>query len=294
MNWSRYVFLTTARMCCSVYLAVCGDGGDRNDAIARLLSQHERPFVLVTAGALHDEDLAQIARLRGLCHLPLCETVAIDDAGALRSIAPADLLLNKFRRTVETYESGRPTANPFVFRREDRVWVLAFEGKTVYIPQRDAKGFAYIQKLLAQPNEVIDVVTLAEAVGRDVRVRAASSAGEILDSKSRLAMRERYRDAREERDEAKENNDLGRIEKLDVEIEQIVDELLRAEGLGGRTRLLDDQVERPRTNITNAINRAIKKVSDSRHARLAAHLDNAINRGRDMSYTPESPIDWVF
>jgi len=223
------------------------------------------------------------------------------DPDALDRIYTAAMRLNRIRG----YEAGVQPQNRSehgqldnttarVFRCDERVWTLRFEGVTISVPKREAKGLAYIQQLLMRPDKVISVVTLFEAVSGDTRVRAAGSAGESHDHAYRLAMRKRYQEAIEEREEAKEVNDIGRQEKLDLEVSQIGQELVRAEGLGGRTRLVDDPVEKLRTSITNAINRAIKTISDMKHGRLAAHLDKAIHRGRDMSYTPQSPTDWEF
>lgn len=180
-----------------------------------------------------------------------------------------------------------------VFRCDGEVWALVFEGIAVHVPKRGAKGLAYIQQLLIRPEERVSVIELAETVSGDVRVRAASAAGEKIDHKGRFAMRARYVDVLEERDEAVKNNDISRAEKLQLEADAIAGELAASTGLDGRVRLAGDQVERLRSSVTNAMNRAIRAIADAGHKTLASHLDRYIVRGRQMCYTPPFPFDWA-
>ena len=54
--------------------------------------------------------------------------------------------------------------------------------------------------------------------------------------------------------------DLGRIETLGAELQQLEDELARALGLGGRARRIADPVERARKSVYNRIQAALKNL----------------------------------
>ena len=270
---------TSSTRCC-VYLTIQPDTALLHDSIRRLIVMGDEPFILLTPSEVGDDDLAQILRLRHVGHLPLRETIGVDETGVLRAIRPADLLLQKFRAAVAAYEAGDRPRDAYAFRREGRVWILTFESKTEYVPHRDASGLAYIHHLLQRPYTDVEVVELEELVSGDVRVRAAGDAGEMIDDEGRRAMRRQYR---------ADGGTWGDDEDGSAAAE-LKAHLDAAEGLGGRPRRDADQVDRLRVRITNLVTRAIKAITNPN---LALHLDNSIRRGRAMSYAPESPLDWA-
>lgn len=270
---------TSSTHCC-VHLTIQPDTALLHDSIRRLIVMGDEPFILLTPGEVGDDDLAQILRLRHVGHLPLCETIGIDETGALRAIRPADLLLRRFRAAVAAYEAADRPRHTYAFCREERVWILTFEAKTEYVPHREASGLAYIHHLLQRPYTALEVVELEELVSGDARVRAAGDAGEMIDDEGRRAMRREYQA-------------VGGTWELDEdgsEAAELKAHLDAAEGLRGRPRRDADQVDRLRVRITNLITRAIQAISNPR---FALHLDNSIRRGRAMSYSPESPLDWA-
>ena len=83
----------------------------------------------------------------------------------------------------------------------------------------------YIARLLMEPNASIPAVTvLAARASIDLSV-ATDSSGEILNDETRKRYRRRHRELVEDLAEAKENNDLRRIETLESEMEGLTNEL---------------------------------------------------------------------
>ena len=121
-----------------------------------------------------------------------------------------------------------------VFRRRGEMWVLTYGGATVFM--KDSVGLIYIARLLSEPKRDIAAVSLLAArAGIDPRI-AAGSSGPILDEEARAEYGHLYREQQDSLADAEANNDLGRIEKLQGEMDALMTELARATGLGGRNR----------------------------------------------------------
>ncbi len=111
----------------------------------------------------------------------------------------------------------------------------------------------------------------------------------------RAAYKQRARDLQEELEEAKEFNDIGRIEKLEDEIEFLTQELAGAVGLGGRNRKAASASERARVNVTRAIKAVIKKTGEQSES-LGRYFATTIKTGNFCSYLPDPrfPVSWRF
>ena len=191
------------------------------------------------------------------------------------------------RRSV--VQSRLPDPNLCEFRCGGEFWAVTYDGKTVYL--RCSVGLSYISRLLCEPHRQLPAVTLlAYRAGIDPGYSNGSS-GEFLDDQARKEYADRYRQLREDLNEAKGDNDLGRIPVLETELEQLSRELLRASGLGGRARELSS-AEKVRKAVWNAINRAITKI-EKHHEPLARHLTRSISTGLTVCYAPDPPIDWL-
>jgi hypothetical protein len=169
------------------------------------------------------------------------------------------------------------------------MWVLSLDGKTVYM--KDSVGLVYIARLLSEPHRDIAAVSLLAArAGIDPRV-AAGSSGPILDEQARKDYGRRYTELQEELAKAEAHNDLGRVSKMQAEMEALMTELASATGLGGRDREQTD-AEKVRKSVSMAVSRDISKI-EAEHESLARHLTASISSGRVFRYSPESPIDWL-
>ena len=116
---------------------------------------------------------------------------------------------------------------------------------------------------------------------------------ELLDSQARATYKHRLEELREELEEAQAFNDLGRVDKLQHEMDFLAAELARAVGLGGRARTTTTSAERARVNVTKGIKIALDKIAEQSPP-LEHYLTTTIKTGLFCSYTPPpvNPIAW--
>lgn len=190
-------------------------------------------------------------------------------------------------------DEGRPEAiarpstapaNRATFRRQGAQWTVAFSGLSVQLTHQ--KGFLDLAQLLSRPGTEMHCLELAE--------RPADTGGDtpVLDERARRELKSRLRDLQAEIDAADAANDSGRAERAREELDQIVEHLSGALGLGGRARQLGSAAERARSAVTWRIRNAIRKIA-SAHPRLGRHLENSIHTGTFCRYEPETPTDWA-
>jgi len=168
-----------------------------------------------------------------------------------------------------------------------------YENRTVRV--RHSKGLAYIAYLIRHARRelhVSDLATLGQSdtegsvTGANGAVNASSlDVGPALDAKAKASYRQRLRDLREDREEASSLGDLGRLSKIEVEIEFLSRELARAVGLGGRDRRVGSELERTRLRVTNAVRSAIKKTG-AQCPELGHFLSKSIRTGCVCSFEP--------
>ena len=178
----------------------------------------------------------------------------------------------------------KPGVAPATFRSNGSLWTLAFSGLSVQLTHQ--KGFLDLTQLLARPGAEIHCLELAD--------RPAEAGGDVpvLDDRARRELKARVRDLQQAIDEADTANDTGRAERAREEMDQIVEHLSGALGLGGRARQLGSPAERARSAVTWRIRNAIRKIA-SVHPRLGRHLENSVRTGTFCVYEPETPTDWV-
>ncbi|MEQ8267876.1 MAG: hypothetical protein RH982_11805 [Parvibaculum sp.] len=175
-------------------------------------------------------------------------------------------------------------AGPVLMRHADS-WIVEYANRQIVLP--DMKGLHDIRRLLERPAEEIHCLDLAERADESYAGDAA------LDDKARQSLKARIRDLQEELAEAEDMNDTGRAEHARSEMDQLVETLSRALGLGGRSRRLGDLTERARTTVTWRIRHAVRKI-EAAHEPLGRHLANSLRTGVFCSYKPEQPVAWRF
>jgi hypothetical protein len=187
---------------------------------------------------------------------------------------------------------GHPTTVPpgrAAFIRTGTVWRLDFRGRTVTVV--DSKGMRDLAVLLARPGREVHVLDLVEASGGPPRAAAGSDLGPMIDAAARAAYKQRLRDLEDEIETAASDSDLGRLATLQAEREFLAAELGAALGLGGRSRLSGDRVERARKAVAMRIGTALKGI-EAGHPALAQHLRNSVSTGRFCRYRPDQDITW--
>jgi hypothetical protein len=183
------------------------------------------------------------------------------------------------------------TTHRYLFRKDGAVFEVQFEGEAGKI---DAKlfGAKYIFELLQHPNRDHSAVALAGRVDSSDK----PDKQELLEARKKCE--ERIKENAYELDRAKRDNDLAAVDRLKDERLQLVAEIRRMTGLGGRLKEGpgSDPAETARVAVTNAINRVIDKCKTAYALpRLAEHLDDAISTGKTCAYRPADPApDWHF
>jgi hypothetical protein len=188
------------------------------------------------------------------------------------------------------------------FFRDERSWVLEFEGVRIELP--DSKGLAYLQRLVATPDQDVHVAELIAPISaappRSGRpevssashvARVTESPIEILDAEARRSYRERLEVLEALRNEAEENQDLGWLDALGAERDQIEAELRAAFGLAGRARSAGDPTERARKAVYNRIRASIRRIKRE-HSALGRHLARSVRTGTTCSYRPDRSVVW--
>lgn len=195
-----------------------------------------------------------------------------------------------------------------IFRHEGDYWTLAFEGKMCRV--RHTLGMQYLAQLLRYPHQEFSVLALSagsvesastiattnEALGNPIQIQPGlSDAGDVLDAQAKAAYQYRLHELQEELAEAQSFNDVGRVEKMQAELNFLTAEITRAVGLGGRARKAASPAERARVNVTLAIKTALKRIT-THHPTLGQHLNRTIKTGYACVYTPESHplVEWRF
>jgi tetratricopeptide (TPR) repeat protein len=199
------------------------------------------------------------------------------------------------RRATAPTES-KPPSNRFI--RQARSWMLEYEGIRVELP--DSKGLAYLQRLVASPDQDVHVVELiAPDAGADTSSSSATRAGrlsessiEVLDKEALRSYRARLQELESLRDEAERDHDLARLASLDTEREQIESELRTAFGLAGRPRSVSDPTERARKAVYNRIRASTRRIEQV-HPALGRHLGRSVRTGTTCCYRPDRPTVWL-
>ena len=145
---------------------------------------------------------------------------------------------------------ARPVAqdpNVARFHREGAVWSLEFEGLSVQLTHQ--KGFSDLARLLDRPGVEVHCLELAD--------RPAETTGTApqLDERARREIQARARELQHDIDQAEAAHDLAQAERAREELDQIVELLSGALGLGGRSRALGSAAERagPRSRGGSAV-----------------------------------------
>jgi tetratricopeptide (TPR) repeat protein len=205
-------------------------------------------------------------------------------------------------RERELAKSGR--LRVAVFRLDRDYWTIGDPPQLMRL--KSTKGLEYMHYLLSHPGYEFHVLQLTRLVTPALGQHPFKSPsredlssmslqgdiGPLFDHQATAAYRSRLIDLRDEIEQAKEHNDLGRAEKLQAEMDFLTHELAMAVGLSGR-RTAGSVAERARVNVTKLITTAKKQIRDGNPA-LGRYLAKTIKTGTFCSYQPDPdvPIRW--
>lgn len=211
--------------------------------------------------------------------------------------------------TAPPASTGEPVAPPppraALLRREGDYWRLGWGGAEFRL--RDRVGLHYLATLIADPAREFLAVDLVRTVGGRRpggasepvatgtltaelgRPRPLTNAEATSDAHADLAYRARLRELQGVLEEARRNNDVGRIADAEVETDALTHEIARSLGLQSRGRDSRSPIERARISATRAIRVAIGLIQE--HDRgLGRHLAVTIKTGTFCSYVPDPEL----
>ncbi len=173
--------------------------------------------------------------------------------------------------------------------RVERIWTVTFGEEQGSLPH--VKGLADLATLLRHQGQELSAVQLMSGAPSG----GSTTTEDLIDLTALRAYRERLDDLQAEIDQAGSDTDLASIDRLVEERDQLLAELRRTTGLGGRIRIAaNDPAERARKAVTARIRDAIRRL-EVITPRLAAHLDRSIRTGLRCSYVPtgaDAHIRW--
>lgn len=180
-------------------------------------------------------------------------------------------------------DASRATPDGVLIREGD-AWRVTYAGASAVV--RDVKGIRDLAQLLSGPNRDVHCVELMGGTVTD------APTGEVIDDAARRAYEARIRELQADLDEATAHHDPVRAERVETELDALVDQLTSALGLGGRRRTgAGHSAERARSAVRWRVRAAISKIGDV-HPELGRHLRNSVVTGAWCSYRPERETVW--
>lgn len=174
--------------------------------------------------------------------------------------------------------AGEPVSATAALIRQGGVWTVSWGHASRTMPH--LKGLVDIATLVGRRDQEVSALELVGGLA------SAESRTAMTDVTSLNAYRQRLDEIDAEIDDADRNADVGRSELLDGEREQLLSELRRVTGLGGRIRTnANDPAERARKAVSGRIRDVIRRLTEPMPD-LAAHLDRSIQTGLRCSYAP--------
>lgn len=200
---------------------------------------------------------------------------------------------------------------PNYFWNRGNVYEVRFRGEQPVMLQKFRKGCLYLQYLLAKPGQSFSIFDVAAEFGigfcEDVSAgnydaaelnsgfefsegNRLSDLGDAIDQRAVKELGERLQDLIEEKKDAQNNNDTGRVESIDIEIAAITNHISANIGKHG-ARKLKDQRKNLRDAVRNSIDRTIKEISKSDEV-FGAHLKTYAKMGNELAYLPDPIVSW--
>ncbi len=171
--------------------------------------------------------------------------------------------------------------------RSAGLWTVSWRGEEATLPH--VKGLADLAVLVTRPGQDVSALRLVGGLP------GTTGSDEMVDLTALRAYRARLDELDTELDQAGSDNDAGRVERLEQERRQLLAELRRVTGLGGRIRhSANDPAERARKAVSGRIRDAIRRLEEVAPL-MARHLDRSVRTGLQCSYTPggdDGPTRW--
>ena len=193
-----------------------------------------------------------------------------------------------YRRSVSAGPSTSTDGNGASLAKEGEFWTIEWDRRIVRM--KDSKGVRLLGILVESPGRQFHVMDLEgyerkPDPTRDDSSFAPSDGCPILDAGAKNAYKTRLLELRDELEEAQGFNDIFRTSKIKQEMATLTNELARAFGLNGRSRLALSDAERSRVRVTLAVKGAIDKIGKY-DSSVGWHLASSVRTGSFCLYRP--------
>lgn len=272
-------------------VAVLGTGWEMYAPVDQILGQLCRPAGRFEDGEVHfAEALAALDRL----HVPSTEAITryyyarfLFDAPGRRAAAMRQqehahelaLALGMHGWLARIDSLGTmPSQDSAAFRRDGEVWTISYAGRDARVPH--SKGVEHLAMLARSPGLDIAAAQLAGTV-------VESDLGAVLDHEAKVAYRRRIEALRQAVDDAVARGDERGAARAQDELDQLLEQLAGAVGLGGRDRRPGGAAERARVNVTRAVRSAIDRIREA-DPLVGEHLRRSVSTGTYCAYRPKA------
>ncbi len=179
----------------------------------------------------------------------------------------------------------------YVFHKPGDSWEITYKGNTKTIA--DCGGMGYLKVLLREQGKSFTTQEFLSVYGNG-SVRLDS--GDVqLDDEAKNNYKKRLAEIDGDIQKAEQENNTVYLQELTKEKQQLIEELKKGTGFGGRKQKLGNQHSQERIGIGKAIKEAIGTI-ENQLPEMAVHLRESIKpfSGIALSYSPKQPIEWSF
>jgi len=261
------------------------------------LDQKTPAIVIIPTGIFLKSELCELLERFGHFCVDLAKILDIDENG--RFVANTSLY-----QVLGNDLAGGPSAvapPSYALERKGAQWLLRFDGNETMV--NHSTGMDYIARLLQSPDmsylctdldrmvRGVPTSKKSQSVEPGLNEDVVDNQDEIMDEEALRQTHERYIELQMELEDAEMCNDIGRGDEIRLEMDTLMDLMKKAMGAGGRSRKFDNETEKSRKGVGNAIRRTLKAITEG-SAEAGAHLTLSIEIGRDLVYRPNSEIVW--
>jgi hypothetical protein len=273
----------------SVLLTLPQNRDEFQQAINALAAESGQPFILFGAtNRFVDSRCKELLERRKAEYFDLASHVDLQADGKLVARKPARELFARFQPGEAIRGDARVLATAGnKFCKAGSHWDVTFDGaKTFHLPH--TLGAEYLNYLLHHPSEAISAYDLEMTIRPDkAKARPKDSVQNNLDADAIRDYLRQLDKLRAQREEATEDGDLAKADKLDGDIVAIENELKK----NGQA---PDAGERSRGNVSKAIaavQRRLRK-GDAIEKAFGQHLESFVSRGYECSYNQPQGNRW--
>ena len=194
------------------------------------------------------------------------------------------------------------TQAEYVFARDGDGWFIRAFGESGRF--RDAKGFAYLAKLLANPDRPVLMTHLIDGPSDGMTADRARNEGlwtvwwskqPMADKMAIASVKRRIAECNQGIEDAQQQEDPVVVEAITKEREGLFAYLREVAGLNDNPRYFDSDslINKLRANISAALRRVYRTLRKSMATQTASHLEGAISAQKDgFIYRPSETMVW--